>query len=471
MNFTQYLGIFFSAILIGVVLIGCEPSQPNEVETRPETASETTSSNTTAWVTTDTVTCITCSTVSDPPESIPGTEQTDTESVVGTETESESQSTHEHSYTTETTVASTCTEKGYTIYRCSECGYSYTKYKSIAAHSYGSWNIIKEPTCEKTGLRSHTCSVCGKTASQKLSKIKCCYADATCAKPKICIWCKESDGEPHYHKWDEGRWLTIKEPSGEGELLYTCSVCGDTHTVIIDKALPSELTDNFVIRSLTYLGHDVSGQIKAGDLFSVFGAFELSKKYRSQVFYDENAASGLEGINMISSPDSSTGKLPDLEKFKAKGLVCASFTAYFLFNYLPNIENIDTGALQSAFLPYIEDLGYHYRAVLTWKLAFEDLSAQGTVEKIGTSLENVDREKLSVGDIIIFSSEKYRYSHIAIYAGSYRGEDYVAHCTWKRGVEINTLSAIADPYGDPELLGSKPSAFYHIDYKSLENKE
>ena len=174
---------------------------------------------------------------------------------------------------------------------------------------------------------------------------------------------------------------------------------------------------------------------------------------------------------MISSPDSSTGKLPDLEKFKAKGLVCASFTAYFLFNYLPNIENIDTGALQSAFLPYIEDLGYHYRAVLTWKLAFEDLSAQGTVEKIGTSLENVDREKLSVGDIIIFSSEKYRYSHIAIYAGSYRGEDYVAHCTWKRGVEINTLSAIADPYGDPELLGSKPSAFYHIDYKSLENKE
>ena len=99
MNFTQYLGIFFSAILIGVVLIGCEPSQPNEVETRPETASETTSSDTTAWVTTDTVTCATCSTVSDPPESIPGTEQTDTESVVGTETESESQSTHEHSYT------------------------------------------------------------------------------------------------------------------------------------------------------------------------------------------------------------------------------------------------------------------------------------------------------------------------------------------------------------------------------------
>ena len=112
-------------------------------------------------------------------------------------------------------------------------------------------------------------------------------------------------------------------------------------------------------------------------------------------------------------------------------------------------------------------LCYNYRAVLTWNLALDKLVKSGDIEKIGTSVENVDREKLSIGDIVVFKSEKYTNSHVAIYAGNFRGEDYVVHSTWKRGIEINTLSAIADPYGDEDLPGSVPSGFFHINYDAL----
>ena len=66
------------------------------------------------------------------------------------------------------------------------------------------------------------------------------------------------------------------------------------------------------------------------------------------------------------------------------------------------------------------------------------------------------------GDLVLFSSTDYRFAHVAIYAGTVRGEDFVVHCTYKRGVEFNTLSAIADPYKDPEIPGSKVYAIYHL---------
>ncbi|MBQ7124911.1 MAG: hypothetical protein IJO00_00975 [Clostridia bacterium] len=306
-----------------------------------------------------------------------------------------------------------------------------------------------------------------KPSQRRWKKIDCIYADATCVKPRICTMCKESDdGTPLYHKWDDGEWISHNAATGEGEKIYTCSVCDGTKKVIIDKNLPSELTDNFVLRSIEYLGYDVEGQIKAGDLYSVYGAFELSKKYRSDVFYDENGATGIEGLNMISNKNSPTGKLPDIKTFKSKGMICASFTTYYLFNYLPNVEGINTSRLFNVFSSY-KNLGYNYRAVLTWNLALDKLVKSGDIEKIGTSVENVDREKLSIGDIVVFKSEKYTNSHVAIYAGNFRGEDYVVHSTWKRGIEINTLSAIADPYGDEDLPGSVPSGFFHINYDAL----
>lgn len=271
---------------------------------------------------------------------------------------------HVHSYAEGKTVEATCTAKGYTVFTCTSCGAGYRKYTPAAGHKFGDW-VTVEATCRKTGSKTRKCTVCGKMEKRTLKKVKCHYADATCDKPRICIWCKESDeGLPLFHKWDEGQWLIIDPHTGEGTKKYTCSVCGGTREIVFDKNLPAELTDNPVIRAMRRIGYDIDGQLAAGDLYSVYGAFEHSEKYRSKVTYDEDGATGLEGIETIASPGSATGKLPDFERFNRRGLICASFTAYYYLNYLPNVEGVDMSWMQSAFNGYIKN-GYHYRAVLT----------------------------------------------------------------------------------------------------------
>lgn len=448
-------------LLAAVLLPGCASQYAGKNES---SYGETTDSDTESETECDTSaeSASTSVTESDTTETIPPTTELPTTATPETTEPETTEPPHTHSYVEGKTVEATCTAKGYTSYTCSTCGAIYKKYNSSAkGHSYGEW-VTVEPTCRKTGSKTRKCTVCGKTEKKTLKKVDCCYDEATCDKPRICKWCKETDeGLPLFHKWDEGQWLTIDPSTGEGTKKYTCSVCGGTREVVIDKHLPSELTDNSVLRAMSWLGYDVNGQIANGDLYSVYGAFELSEKYRSKIFYDEKGVYGLEGNDTVSDPTSPTGKSPALDKFKKRGLICASFTTYYYLNYLPNVEGIDMSWMQQAFDRYISG-GYHYRAVLTWDLAFKDLANQGKVTKIGTSAENVDRTKLATGDLVLFSSTDYRYSHVAIYLGSVRGEDYVVHCAYKRGVEINTLSAIADPYNDPEIPGASVYAIYHI---------
>lgn len=443
-------------LLAAVLLPGCASQYAGKDES---SYGETTDSDTESETECDTSaeSASTSVTESDTTETIPPTTELPT-----TATPETTEPPHTHSYVEGKTVEATCTAKGYTSYTCSTCGAIYKKYNSSAkGHNYGEW-VTVEPTCRKTGSKTRKCTVCGKTEKKTLKKVDCCYDEATCDKPRICKWCKETDeGLPLFHKWDEGQWLTIDPSTGEGTKKYTCSVCGGTREVVIDKHLPSELTDNSVLRAMSWLGYDVNGQIANGDLYSVYGAFELSEKYRSKIFYDEEGVYGLEGNDTVSDPTSPTGKSPALDKFKKRGLICASFTTYYYLNYLPNVEGVDMSWMQQAFDRYISG-GYHYRAVLTWDLAFKNLANQGKVTKIGTSAENVDRTKLATGDLVLFSSTDYRYSHVAIYLGSVRGEDYIVHCAYKRGVEINTLSAIADPYNDPEIPGASVYAIYHI---------
>ena len=66
---------------------------------------------------------------------------------------------HVHSYT-ETVVAPTCTEKGYTLIACS-CGDSRTENETAATgHTYT--DVVTAPTCTEKGYTTHTCA-CGDT--------------------------------------------------------------------------------------------------------------------------------------------------------------------------------------------------------------------------------------------------------------------------------------------------------------------
>lgn len=131
------------------------------------------------------------------------------------------ENTCNHSYSAYVT-APTCTEGGYTTYTCANCGDSYvdtfaepTGHVSTSVenakeatcvsdgytgdtvcdacgaiiepglvipatgeHEYGDWVIIRQPTTEETGLREHTCKLCGHTEQEVTEPIAATPGDA-----------------------------------------------------------------------------------------------------------------------------------------------------------------------------------------------------------------------------------------------------------------------------------------------------
>ena len=73
---------------------------------------------------------------------------------------------HYHHYVSEVTKEATCTEEGEITYTCTATNgtcdkKTYTEVIPKKAHSYGNWVIEKEATETETGLKRHTCTVCG----------------------------------------------------------------------------------------------------------------------------------------------------------------------------------------------------------------------------------------------------------------------------------------------------------------------
>lgn len=106
--------------------------------------------------------------------------------------------TTEHSWGEWVTVREpSCTEKGVQTRECDNCGYTETTdlpanghtyadeftchdrictvedcghiEKATTAHTFGEWQIVKEPTCAEEGLRERICSVCGDKESEKIA--------------------------------------------------------------------------------------------------------------------------------------------------------------------------------------------------------------------------------------------------------------------------------------------------------------
>lgn len=109
-------------------------------------------------------------------------------------------SNQKHAYK-DTVVAATCTEKGYTLHKCSTCGESYKdNYKAALGHSYTS-KVTKAATCTENGVKTYTCSRCNNTYTETIEKIG--------------------------HKYV----ATVVAPTNteKGYTLHKCSVCGDSY--------------------------------------------------------------------------------------------------------------------------------------------------------------------------------------------------------------------------------------------------
>ena len=106
-----------------------------------------------------------------------------------------------HECVVTSTIASTCTTEGYSVYSCLHCDYSYNDdYQPLIDHSYVKTETA--PTCTAAGVIKYTCEVCGKNYT-------------------------ETGATATGHSY--GEWKPVE---GLNESERICSVCGNTVKVV-----------------------------------------------------------------------------------------------------------------------------------------------------------------------------------------------------------------------------------------------
>ena len=222
--------------------------------------------------------------------------------------------------------------------------------------------------------------------------------------------------------------------------------------------LPEEMVDHSILRALAYTGYDVDQQIADGTLYQ---SGSYGSRTPSNVLSGINYGTSTSGFETVADASTVTGLAPNIARYQDYGLCCASFVTYYICNYLPNIEGVDTQFITDA----IKATGWNSQAVVTWQKALNGLADEGKIEKIGTSASNVDRSKLAPGDIVIFGDSENSHKHVAIYSGTYKGVDFIIHVGNDRGPEISRI----DWMGQAGDKSSYPNAYFHLPDDIFEN--
>ena len=116
-----------------------------------------------------------------------------------------------HTFVFTKTVAPSCTEAGYDLYTCRDCGASEQRnVKPALGHKWDSGTVTTEPTETDPGTMTYTCTVCGATKTEVIPATG-----------------------PHTHVWGEGTVTVAPTETTPGVRTYTCTVCGQTRTEII----------------------------------------------------------------------------------------------------------------------------------------------------------------------------------------------------------------------------------------------
>ena len=98
---------------------------------------------------------------------------------------------------------------------------------------------VTDPDCISDGYTTFDCACGDSYIGAETEALGHSWVDATCTEPKTCSACGVTEGRAKDHVWDEGK--VVKEPvegwegkpGEDGEMLHTCTVCGETKTVAI----------------------------------------------------------------------------------------------------------------------------------------------------------------------------------------------------------------------------------------------
>ena len=297
--------------------------------------------------------------------------------------------------------------------------------------------------------------------------------------------------EPYeeYFPWDP----SVQYPYGEPvENYYPSEVLGENPfgavmfaaadygiAVAADmSAIPENMYDNAILRALEYTGYDVQWLKDNGYLYVAqyvsSNILNTAPDVLSDIGYDDYSPF-LNGDETVADSSTKTGTAPNIAAFESNGLVCASFVTYYISNYLPNIEGIDTSHIHEAIKATTMNNGsYSTASVWSWSTGLNNLAATAGSGVTKYTDATTAYANLVPGDIIIFSKSDGSLAHAAIYAGTYdfyntsgtnRGEyHFIIHVGNSRGPEISTVEYMAQGSSSKT---STPSAWYHLEVNDM----
>ncbi len=167
---------------------------------------------------------------------------------------------HVHFFT-EKVIPPTCTDVGYTLYKC-RCGEEYKDNETGAlGHDYEEIDI--KPTCLSTGYTLHKCKLCSSEYRDKEVKktdheygewyiVKEATEHEKGLKEKKCIYCDNKieetiDELPHSHVFSDWKVLVNETSSNPGLKERKCEGCGH-----IEQTTVVDLSDMELVLDKTY---------------------------------------------------------------------------------------------------------------------------------------------------------------------------------------------------------------------------
>lgn len=204
--------------------------------------------------------------------------------------------------------------------------------------------------------------------------------------------------------------------------------------------IPAEMLDNAFLDALSYTGYNVQAQKDDGSIYKKYTG-SVAASIRSNISYGTGPA----GTETVSKTGTVTGLAPDIAKFEANGLCCASYVSYVYFNYLPNIAGIDTSDIARP---------TNYRAAAAYDTLANSWVSAGTGRRISFSQSGSTfspSESIPIGSLVSFKDSSGAIKHVAIYAGAYDGKHFITHVGNERGPEFCTIEGMTKG-GSPQVV-------------------
>lgn len=140
------------------------------------------------------------------------------------------------------TTKATCEHTGVRTYTCSVCGETKEEEIPKTDHTYDEGTVTKKPTCTETGIKTYTCTVCQKTKTEEIPATGHQHTEIRNKKEATCTetgytgdtYCKDcgtklSSGEVISKKAHDYEVKDRQKPTctTDGYVLSVCKACGD----------------------------------------------------------------------------------------------------------------------------------------------------------------------------------------------------------------------------------------------------